>query len=294
MAKSTEKSVAVRGAQSAVVFDPQAGDLISKMFNAQRAAQIGGALWPYVATRGGQWKYGNTALGDSFQGVIIGVAFENRYYEGSFNPNRLSPPVCFAIAPGDGDAAKALESMKPAEGVSDPQSVSCAQCPQNAWGSDPKGGRGKACKNQRRLIVLSRSKDYARAEGVRISVPVTSVKNLANYTKALESVGVPLAAVLTVFTLYPLDNGGFGMDFAWAGERVEDALIGDARQLEAILARAAAGRESLLSAPLLTEDADDQPRGKQGPERIKVDRAAKKSAKKSAKVVGRRKPGSKS
>ena len=30
----------------------------------------------------------------------------------------------------------------------------CADCPHNQWGTDPKGGKGKACKNMVRVYVL--------------------------------------------------------------------------------------------------------------------------------------------
>ncbi|MCL2103156.1 MAG: hypothetical protein FWH25_03865 [Syntrophorhabdaceae bacterium] len=34
------------------------------------------------------------------------------------------------------------------------EAIDCATCPHNQWGTDKKAGRGKACKNMRRLYVL--------------------------------------------------------------------------------------------------------------------------------------------
>ena len=76
--------------------------------------------------------------------VIIDFVSRNEYYEGSYDPNNIAPPVCFAIHPEP-------KLMVPSENSSDKQSDTCAACPQNQFGSS---GKGKACKNTRVLAVL--------------------------------------------------------------------------------------------------------------------------------------------
>jgi len=261
MAKKSDQSLTVPQSSALSVFDPGAEEYLTPMRKAQGAVKVGGGLWPYASSRGATWKVGGKAVGNEFIGVIIGIAAENRYYSQPYNPNKLVAPDCYAICHASGDpeeARIAIEQMGPPASLESKESDVCGKCPQNAWGSDPKGGRGKACKNQRRIIVLGQATDYARAEGYRVSVPVMSVRNLADYAAMLDAVGVPLAAIETRFTVQPLGGGGHDITFSPAGETVRDSVIRSGAQLKAILAKAEAGQESLLAPPQMADD--DAPR----------------------------------
>jgi hypothetical protein len=79
----------------------------------------------------------------------------------------------------------------------------CATCPLSAWGSDPKGGRGKACKETRRLVVLPASAldtpdNVMKAEMAIVDIPVTSGKNYSNFVNHVAAAtGMPVWAVVT-------------------------------------------------------------------------------------------------
>jgi hypothetical protein len=78
--------------------------------------------------------------------VILDFVAVNSFYEGVYNPQNKSPPTCSAVS-------KDLDTMVPSASAPKPQGLNCNDCSKNAWGSG-NGGRGKACKNTRRLIVV--------------------------------------------------------------------------------------------------------------------------------------------
>jgi hypothetical protein len=78
--------------------------------------------------------------------VILDFITLNNWYEGIYNPQQRANPACFALG-------KDLDALKPSENSAKPQGADCASCPRNQWGTG-QGGRGKACKNQRRLLLV--------------------------------------------------------------------------------------------------------------------------------------------
>lgn len=76
--------------------------------------------------------------------VIVDFVSRNMMYEGNYDPNDIQPPICFAIGPNPAKLA-------PSPNAPQPQAKTCAECPNNAFGSK---GAGKACKNERLLAVL--------------------------------------------------------------------------------------------------------------------------------------------
>ena len=81
--------------------------------------------------------------------VVVDFVSKNTYYTEGFDPKNIVPPTCFAIGTD-------IKSMVPSPNspVNQNHGGDCAGCPQNQWESDPKGGRGKACKNSRLTAVL--------------------------------------------------------------------------------------------------------------------------------------------
>lgn len=93
-------------------------------------------------------------------------------------------------------------------GVGDPGGE-CAHCVFNEFGSDPKGGRGKACKEIRRLLVL---RDNHLLPEI-LTVPPTSLKNCREYLQRLGNVSVPYWGLITTFRLEKTSNPD-GVDYA--------------------------------------------------------------------------------
>lgn len=90
---------------------------------------------------------GEDELGDAFLGVIVNDAFVNAYYEGSYDPDSKTPPVCFAHHHLE-------EEMIPDDKIESPEHGDCQTCPHNQFGS-ASNGKGKACKNGRRIAVVA-------------------------------------------------------------------------------------------------------------------------------------------
>ena len=122
-------------------------------------------------------------------------------------------------------------------GVGDPGGE-CRDCPMAEWGSDPKGGRGQACKQVRRLLFL-------RADHIlpdMITIPPTSRKGADEYFRRLADYRLPHWSLITNLRLERVANAD-GIDFArvvfGGGERFNEAqkatLAPYQKQMEAML-----------------------------------------------------------
>lgn len=78
------------------------------------------------------------------EAVIVDFVSTNSFYEGKFNKDVVTPPICFAIGTNP-------LKLVPSPNAPEPQAKTCSECPMNQWGSD---GKGKACKNERKLALL--------------------------------------------------------------------------------------------------------------------------------------------
>lgn len=108
--------------------------------------------------------------------IVLDWAAVNMIYKGGYNPNVRQPPLCWAIG-------KNLDELKPSAAVKEPQGTDCATCPKNQWQSGA-NGKGKACKNQRRLIVIN-SNFTEGAEPMSLYVSPTGLKGWNAYVKKL-------------------------------------------------------------------------------------------------------------
>lgn len=87
-----------------------------------------------------------TKTREALQLVIVDFVSRNEFYEGTYNKDEITPPVCFAINPEP-------KQLAPSDNSPAKQNDICGTCPQNQFGSSPTGS-GKACKNTRLLAVL--------------------------------------------------------------------------------------------------------------------------------------------
>jgi hypothetical protein len=121
--------------------------------------------------------------------VVLDWVSANTYFEGLYNPQNIQPPACFAIAREPSKAAPSANAPKQ-------QHTDCSSCPKNEWGSDPQGGKGKACKNTRRLLIVPSSATEKTQPWV-ISVSPTGLKHFDKYVNTLADVGTHPIQVLT-------------------------------------------------------------------------------------------------
>ena len=125
-----------------------------------------------------------------FQGVILDVNNVNAYWKVSFQESGGgTPPQCMST-----------NGARPDPMAEEMQSELCKPCKQNQFGSD--GGRGKACKNMKRIHVLLEGQHFPN----RLTVPPTSMKFVDQYLSLLLNKGTPYELVVTKFSLKDASN----------------------------------------------------------------------------------------
>lgn len=167
-----------------------------------------------ISLKSGVMSYAGTPVaGNKMEAIVVASSFRNVWYAGRYDPNNIVNPSCFALSLTD-------EGMAPHDNVTSPPNETCAGCPNNEWGSDPNGGRGKACKQTRRLILLPAHAMEGGADGLRsaemavLDLPVTSVKNYSSFVNALAaSANVPVYAAVTEISVVPDAKTQFKVQF---------------------------------------------------------------------------------
>ncbi len=186
-----------------------------------------------IGFKGGVMTYQNVPIpGNKLNVVIIAAAKENAYYPDAYDANNVKSPACFALALGD-------DPLAPHPQAQTKMAATCAECRYNAWGSDPKGGKGKACKENRRLVMVPQSAvlsgpnipaaagSVQKAESASASIPPTSLKNWANYTAQLAGeYRRPSWAMITEMSVIPNARSVFEVKFSPVG-LVDDSHLGD-------------------------------------------------------------------
>jgi hypothetical protein len=124
-----------------------------------------------------------------------------------------------------------------------PTPIRCASCPRNAWGSDPKGGRGKACVERRVLLIIPEG----FKKPVIMTLPPTSLRAWDDYCSRVSSYKVPSAywTFWTKFDLQLVEDGSvkYYKVLVAEGDRLPNAeilSIRDARrQFQSVVKQAA-------------------------------------------------------
>jgi hypothetical protein len=184
-----------------------------------------------ISLRAGVMSYGGApVVGNTMEVLVLASVFRNVFYAGRFDPNNITNPNCFAISVSDKD-------MAPHENVAEPVSESCAGCPNHEWGSDPNGGRGKACKEGRRLVLvpadcLTDPEAVKTCEMAIMDLPVTSVKNWSNTVNQVATANnLPFWAVVMRVEVRPDPKTQFKVLFSPV------RAISDTEVLQAVMAR---------------------------------------------------------
>lgn len=135
---------------SVAVRKPTTGAVVS--IKEQLAAQAAAMADRILPPGGNRIKLGSGSMtmpnGEKTPGpievVVVDFVARNNFYEGTYDPNNIQPPACFAIGTNP-------LKMVPSPNSPLPQAKTCAECPMNQFGS---AGKGKACKNERLLALL--------------------------------------------------------------------------------------------------------------------------------------------
>ena len=164
----------------------------------------------------------NPDLAKEIIGVIVDQHPVNAYWAVKYSGEN-NPPDCSSM---DGKVGITVDG----------QEKDCATCQYNQWGSD-EGGRGKACKNMRRVYILPEGEMFP----LLLTLPPTSLKNFANYlAKRVIAKGYRSHNVLTKVTLKKaVSSGGITYsqaNFSLAGILSKEDAIKLAKYAEGIKA----------------------------------------------------------
>jgi len=177
----------------------------------------------FISFKSGRMSIGDTLVpGDKIECIIVDYLFHNKYYNVPYNAKNPVPPVCYAFSREELD-------LEPAEGAEEPQAESCAECPQNVWGSAGNGSKGKACTNSRRLWLLAADalndpSKISKLDFFQCDLPVTSIKNFSRFVGELPP-GMPPFAFVVEMSVKPHETSLFQVHFKPMEEIKNEAAL---------------------------------------------------------------------
>lgn len=129
---------------------------------------------------------------EEFTGIIIDQHPCNAYWEKSFGES-------------GGGVIPTCPSLDGKEGLWEGQTKrKCAGCEFNQFGSAGEGQKGKACKNMKRLHILTEDSELP----YRLTLPPSSIKEADTFFSALLGKGIPMTTLKVKFKLADAASGG--------------------------------------------------------------------------------------
>jgi len=207
----------------------------------------------FLSTKSGTLTYrGDPVAGNKLQVVILAGPVERLYYSSRYDPTKIVGPDCFAIA-------QSAVGMSPSPASPQAQHSTCEGCPKNEWGSASNGGKGKACRETRRLLMIPAdsiaSPDaIAGAEVAALRPPVTSLKNYANYVQTIASVmRRPPLGVITEIAVVPDAKTQFKVTFTSV------KTVDDQAAIQALVARSKDELEKAINSAGAVNEESEEP-----------------------------------
>lgn len=201
---------------------------------ASMEANTGGGK--FISVKSGVLTWNDAPIpGNKMPVIILDHIFENVLYTSEYDADSPSGPDCFAF----GRDEKALEPHKVAVDAGTAKEGPCSECPMNVFGSADTG-RGKACRNTRRLGIIpagsfgpgdkfkliTELEYYEKSEVGFFKLPVTSVKGFAGYVKQVAAaLKRPPHGIVTRMTVVPDPKSQFKVVFE-PMQNVPDSLMG--------------------------------------------------------------------
>jgi hypothetical protein len=209
-----------------------------------------------IAHQNQAFQMPNGEMVKSFKGQIIDIVNVNAWWAETFDDSGGgTPPQCFSP-----------DGIQPSPSSEDRQSQFCRNCPQNQFGSD--GGRGKACKNMKRVHVFLEGE----ALPSRLVVPPTSMQAINQYASRLAKKVLAPYFVITKFGLKASQNKS-GIKYSALELEIDSVLLDFSKGKESVQAQAKAirdKRDELLpimrdAVPTDFQAGADQPEGSEAP-----------------------------
>jgi hypothetical protein len=177
---------------------------------AQRYAKREVVSGDYISLRGGLISVdGYNPPGNQLCVVVLDSATERSFFKDRFDDSNMTPPNCYAVAYDDSD----LSPEMPDHSWFQRQADACASCWANEWGSGQ--GKGKACKERRRLLLLPAGQftpagkgdfdlevfedpdHFSNAKPYIMKTPVTSTRSWSEYVQQIAALQRPPLGVYT-------------------------------------------------------------------------------------------------
>lgn len=215
----------------------------------------------FISFKSGRLSIGDQLMpNDKIECIVMDYLFQNRWYDSEYDSKKITSPACYAFGREEAD-------LEPNPDADDPQGGPegfCSGCEKNEWGSNPKGGRGKACANTRRLFllpadVINDPGKVARTDFIQCDLPVTSVKNFSRFVSDLAPAGVPPFAVVVEMSVKPHDDTLFQVYFKPI-EQIKNEAV-----LEALANRNWKAEQAELPKYPTKEELAERQAGSQGP-----------------------------
>ena len=191
--KTMTESTEVKDQSSALPADVQAA--LSSAAQSQSENEQDGTI-PFISPRGKKFSIGDTKLGTSLSTVILADVFDHAWYDRKYDPgsDEVYPPACFAISQDQ-------TTLAPHEDAPNKQSDSCSNCDKNEFGS-AENGKGKACRNGRRLLIASITNGKVNFGDLAIvNISPTALKGYSKYVKSINNIKqLPVWSVATTLT----------------------------------------------------------------------------------------------
>lgn len=210
--------------------------------------------------------------------IVLDAIFENVYYEEEYDPENPSPPSAYALGRNEDELRWHEDSIPKYAGEL------CSESDINQWGSADKG-RGKACRNLRRLLMIpagtldkrtgefkmiTDEEHYAKVKPAFMKLPPTSTTNWSNYVKQLNgSLRKPSFVIATLVKVVPDTKSQFKVTF--------EALEEMPAELFEVLLKRHKEAEQLIMQPYDMSERD-QPRERTSRRAAPARGAAKKGA----------------
>jgi hypothetical protein len=155
---------------------------IKKQLEAQRG-HLGALPSNKISLKNKEFTLPDGQKGPELECVVLDYVWFMVHYPGVYNANNPQQPNCFAVGRDQPNSGQ----LKAHESVETPLGETCHEkvCPKNAWKSAPTGN-GKACKNQRRLVLLPPNADEA-TEPMTLYVSPGGLKNFDAYVARLQN-----------------------------------------------------------------------------------------------------------
>ena len=180
--------------------------------------------------------------------VIVAAVSEMVHYKDKWQEGVISRPDCYA----SGEERPEMLAPNP-EHVEKPYAETCKACPYFVWGSDLGGGKGRECKERRKMALLPAD---GSAEMCILSIPGTSIKGWSNYVRGIvASTGMSPAGVITTISVKPHLKNQFEVNFTQSGDVPENM-----RQI--VMSKRAGALEVLLAPYPDLEDEEEAPKPK--------------------------------